>query len=147
MSHTSTINSIAITDQAALRSAIIELKQRGVNCELLENATPRAYYDTQDGMGQAPLVMKLNDSPYDVGFYPRADGQEGFEARTDFFSGHVERVLGAPAGEGENREQAKMGKLYQMYAVHAATNKAVMQGYSVSRNEKADGTIQLQVTV
>lgn len=144
MSHTTAINSVVITDLAALNAAVEELRQNGVRCELINNATPRAYYDSQQGMGEAPMVLKLHDAQYDVGLYPTESG--GYEARTDFWAGEVERVLGNPAESPEQREQAKLGKLFQTYAVCAAENHAAMNGYSTMRDVKDDGTVQLVLT-
>jgi len=144
MSHTTTVSDIMITDVAALRSAVEELKRRGMNIQLRENATPRAYSQGQTGMGQAPFVVNIPDSKYDVGLY-KVEG--GYEARTDFYMGEVEKVLGVTPKKGESATQAKMGKLYQMYGVHAAEQQAFRQGYSPRRVEMADGTMQLQITV
>jgi hypothetical protein len=144
MSHTSTIAGIVMADKTIVAQAIEELKSQGIRCELLENAKPRAYYSDQSGMGTAPLVVKLQDAKYDVGLYPRGDGK-GFEARTDFFGGSVEKVLGAQTANSGEREQAKLGKLYQAYAIQAATREAIRKGYSVQRINKADGSVQLQV--
>ena len=141
MSHTTSIGSVVISDISALNAAIRELKAEGVNCELLENAVPRAYYEDQPDMGLAPIVVKLNDATYDVGLYD--NGKGGFEARTDFYGGSVERELGTKQFEDGEREQAKLGKLFQRYAVCAAENHASMNGYVAQRDLKADGTIQL----
>jgi len=147
MSHTSTINTVVITDEHALRAAIQELKSNGVRCDLLENAKPRAYYNTQEGMqGNAKFVVSLKDSRYDVGLYERADGN-GLEARTDLWGGDVAKQLGAQAQGEESKEQAAMGKLFQTYAVQAATRKATQKGYRVNRVNKEDGTVQLQIAV
>jgi hypothetical protein len=143
MSHTTSLDGILFTDMDALRSAIDELKSNGVNCDLLENATPRAYYKDQSGLGKAPFVVRLNSTDYDVGLYEKEKG--AYEARADFWAGKVSGQLGAEARDGENTDQAKLGKLYQMYAVHAATRQAVRQGYNVHRVTKDDGTIQLRV--
>lgn len=142
MSHTSTIDAIVFTDMGALQAAINELKATGVDCELLENIKPRAYYDNQQGMGVAPYVVKLNKAQYDIGLYKNDDG--GYEARTDFYGGSVEKELGV-TDASVTGEQKKMGKLYQMYGTHAATRKAIQQGYGVTRSTKADGTIQLRI--
>lgn len=146
MSHTTTIDSVTIKDVNALRSAVEELKRNGVNCDLVEDQIPRAYYSSQAGMdSKAPFVVKLNDSRYDVGLY--SDGKGGFEARADLFGGDISRSLGAKAQKGENTQQAAMGKLFQTYAIHAATRKAASQGYSVQRVTQDDGTVQLRVAV
>lgn len=145
MSHTTTVNSIKITDINALRSAVEELSRLGMRISLKQDATPRAYYSEQEGMGLADYVVQLDDSKYDIGLYKSKDGH--YEARTDFYSGSVESVLGVQAGEGEDVSQARMGKLYQMYAVHAAEQQAFRQGYTASRHEMADGTLQVRVAV
>jgi hypothetical protein len=141
MSHTTKIDSVVISDVGALAQAITELTAEGVRCELLENAMPRAYYNNQKGMETAPYVVKLHDSKYDVGLYD--NGQGGYEARADFWAKEVENVLGAKAAGAGDAAQAKMGKLFQRYAVVAAENHAAMNGYSSQRNEQADGTLQL----
>lgn len=144
MSHTTEIDAIKITDVVALRSAIAELKSHGVKCDLLENAVPRAYYNNQEGLGKADFVLKLNDSRYDVGLYN--DDGKGYVARCDFWNREVENLLGARAEEGEDAGMAKLGKLYQTYGIHAATNAAVQQGYAVQRINQDGGAVQLVVT-
>lgn len=146
MSHTTEIKGIVISDASALRAAIQELKSQGIRCDLLENAKPRAYYKEQGGLGQAPFVVKLHDSKYDVGLYAKTEGK-GFEARTDFWNGEVEKVLGAKARKGEDETQAKLGKLFQAYAVAATVRQASQQGYTVSKQYKQDGSVQLRVAV
>ena len=147
MSHTATINSVVISDEHALRSTIIELKSHGINCDLLENTVPRAYYDNQAGMeGKARFVVNLKDSKYDIGLYEREDGK-GFEVRTDLYANQVNAVLGVKAQKGETSEQAALGKLFQTYAIHATTRAATQRGHRVNRVTKQDGTVQLQINV
>lgn len=146
MSHTTTIDAVAITDVDALKAAIKELKDNGIRCDLLENKKPRAYSANQEGMAHpADFVLHLHDSPYDVGLYKNEDN--AYEARTDLWNNHVAKILGVPAGPGESKEQAALGKLFQTYAIHAATRKAVQQGYNVTRVTKEDGSVQLRVAV
>ncbi len=142
MSHTTTIATLLLSDETAIRAAIAELASKGVKCELLENAIPRAYYSDQ--MGQADMVVKLGASRYDVGLYKQADGN--YEAKADFWGHDVENALGAKPAKDDNATQAKLGKFFSLYAAHAATRKAVQQGYQVRRIDNADGSIQLQVT-
>lgn len=144
MSHTATVKSIAIQSITALRAAIAELAQTGVRCSLLENETPRAYYSNQQGMGKADFVVKLDACPYDIGLYKNAEGT--YEARTDFFAGHIEKVLGAKATTPGNADQARMGKLFQMYGVHAAMEAARKKGHMVRRINREDGRVTLEVT-
>lgn len=144
MSHTATVKSIAIQSITALRAAITELAQSGVRCSLLENETPRAYFPNQPGMGKADFVVKLDASPYDIGLYKREDGT--YEARTDFFAGHIEKVLGAKPTTPANADQARMGKLFQLYGVHAAMEAARRKGHMVRRINREDGRVALEVT-
>ena len=145
MSHTATINDVIISDENALRATITELKSKGIKCELLENSMARAYSAGQAGMDRpARFVIQLNDSPYDVGLYERAEGT-GYEARTDLYQNHVRNILGSTRQEGESTQQAALGKLFQTYAVNAATLKATQQGMQVNRVTKQDGTVQLRI--
>lgn len=144
MSHTTFINDVVITDIGALRAAIDELKSNGVKCDLLENAKPRAYYSTQEGMGEAPYVIQLKDSRYDVGLY-YDESSKGYQARADLFAGEVARSLGDIRSGEQNTTKASLGKLYKLYAVHAATRKAIQQGYTVNRINKQDGSVQLRI--
>lgn len=143
MSHTTSIKAIKIQSITALQAAITEMQQAGVKISLVPNATPRAYFPNQDGMGKADFVLKLDDAPYDVGLYKTNDG---YEARTDFFAGHVERILGGQARSADTAQQAKLGKMYQLYGVHATMEQCRRKGQSVRRVTKADGTIALEVT-
>lgn len=147
MSHTTSISSIVIADTNALRLAIAELKAEGIKCDLLENAKPRAYYENQAGLGVAPLVIQLHDARYDVGLYMN-EKIGGYEARTDLYGGSVAKVLGNQHLEGVPNEQTSLGKLYQRYAVCAAEQQALMQGFSPSREYNAQtGDITLTLMV
>lgn len=143
MSHTTEIDAVEIIDIAALKAAVNELAASGINCQLVENAVPRAYYNDQ--LPQAEYVLKLSSSDYDIGFYKRENGK-GYNTRCDFFNNKVQNVLGATRAEGEDAGMAKLGKLYQTYAIHAATHAAVQQGYSVQRVNQPSGAVQLVVS-
>lgn len=144
MSHTTSIKAIKIQSIAALRAAVTELATSGVRCSLVENATPRAYFSDQQGMGQADFVIKLDAAQYDVGLYKQPDNT--YEARTDFYGGSVESCIGGAAKSEEHREQAKMGKLFQMYGVHAAMEQARKKGLNVRRINQQDGTVKLELS-
>lgn len=144
MSHTTAINAIKITDAKHLAKAVEALKAQGIKCSLIANATPRAYFNNQKGMGHADFVLKLDDSPYDIGFYKTADGS--FEPRTDFHAGHIQRILGARASDPSKAQQAQMGKLFQEYGIAGAMDAARKKGYDVRRNTAADGTVTLVMT-
>jgi len=145
MSHTTSISSLRITSISALRAAVEELRSNGMSIQMKANATPRAYSANQVGMGAAPYVIELPGASYDLGVYPAADGN-GFEIRTDFWGGSVEKVLGAKPTSTATATQAKLGRLYQMYVLTATEEQAAEQGMQVERSVEADGTIQLLVT-
>ena len=145
MSHTTTVNNVAINDIGALQAAVAELKANGVACEMLENQLPRAYYSNQAGMETpADYVLRLNNSRYDVGFYKNAEGT--YEPRCDLWGGDIAKQIGVTQREGIGREQAALGKLFNLYSTHAVMRKANQQGYRVQRTNKEDGSVQLQIT-
>lgn len=144
MSHTTTISSIALVSQSAIRGAISDLKSQGIRCELLEKATPRAYYKDQPGMGEADFVIQLQDSRYDVGLYRNNKGQ--YEARADLFAGEISRVLGAERSSDDvPQEQAALGKFFQAYTTRAVEEQASNEGYIVNRSMNADGSVVLNM--
>jgi hypothetical protein len=146
MSHTTAIDSIVFSDIDALTAAVNELISQGVKCSLEKDAVPRAFYQNQSGLGKAPYVLRLHDSRYDIGFYPR-EGRPGMEARTDLFGGDVRAVLGARTKTNdETAQQAALGRLNQAYAIHAATRAATKKGMAVRRINGEDGSVRLVVT-
>jgi hypothetical protein len=148
VSHTTTIKSIVINSKEALVAAVRELNQQGIICNLKENSVPRAYYKGQTGMEKADLVLTLTQAPYDIGLYKQTNGE--YELRTDFWGGHVEKLLSSHASSEdrtpETKVQAKLGKLYQSYAANAAEIAAQNQGYQTQRVNAKDGSMQIVVT-
>lgn len=142
MSHTTTIKDIVFADLTALQAAADDLRDRGIDCNLIENAIPRAYYDNQ--LGEAPYVLRLNESRYDVGFY-QEDGTEGLVPKCDLYANEISRQLGAKQEEGVSREAAAIGKLRNAYAVAATTNQAIQSGATVNRVDNEDGSVQLVI--
>ncbi|ALT58022.1 hypothetical protein FDG94_gp029 [Pseudomonas phage SM1] len=121
-----------------------ELRASGMNIDIATDAVPRAYFQNQQGMGKAPYVIRLHDAKYDVGVYALPDGS-GYELRTDFWGGSVERVVGAKASSSETTEQAKLGRIFQAYALNAAEQHAHQQGMTTTRSVGQDGAIELLV--
>ena len=146
MSHTTEITSVSFSDIKALESAVSDLQSQGIRCKLETGGKPRGYYNNQMGLGAADYVLRLEDSPYDVGFYKSG---KGYAARTDLFNGHVSKILGVPVASSEpgRMEMASLGKLNQAYAVHSAIRQATKQGHTVRRINKPDGSIQLVMEV
>jgi hypothetical protein len=147
MSHTTTIGTVAITDIAALRAAVQDLKNSGVQCELAEKTTPRMYFRHQEV--QCDYVLKLPMAKYDVGFQKQENGT--YLPITDLYGQSVAGQLGAscPMPNSEaGRAQHAVGKLMQGYARHAATNAARAKGYTVERSwTDAEGNTQLVLAV
>lgn len=144
MSHTTSISAVKISSIEALRAAVAELNMNGIRCELKANETPRAYYSEQSGLGRADYVLRMENSRYDVGFYRQED--DTYEARADFWASEISRELGSRTVAPERRDQAQIGKLLQLYAVHAATEAARRKGLSVRRIPAQDGKIKLELT-
>ena len=143
MSHTTSIAGMKITDVAALKSAVAELAASGVNCSLVEGQIPRSY--PGNPMSKADFVLKLPGSRFDVGFYKQADGT--YEPQSDFYDGGVEGIIGAKASAPERAAQARIGKLLQMYGIHATTNVARKKGWTLRRVTGENGAVKLRVAV
>lgn len=143
MSHVTTIDELVFSDTEALKAAVAALQKGGIKCSLRANHVPRAYYAGQ--LPQADQVLCLDDANYDIGFYHDAQ-KKGMVAKTDFYAGSVQKVLGAKIKDGESVAQANMGKLYHAYAVEAAKRQAIRQGYQVRTVNKPDGSVQLVMT-
>lgn len=145
MSHTTEIKNVVFSDVEALRLAVADLNKAGVKCTLAENSTARGYFSNQTGMdGVWDYVLKMDNCPYDIAFCKR-EGANEYVARTDLYGGSVASVLGVRAKDSEDPNQAALGKLYQAYAINAATRQAIRQGYTVRRVAKPDGSVQLIV--
>lgn len=91
VSHSTTIKTVPIKSQSALRAAIAELQSNGVNIELQENCKPRMYYKNQiakqivstakegefsfnEDPDVCDFVIHLPDSFYDIGLLRQEDG-------------------------------------------------------------------------
>lgn len=146
MSHTTTLKGLVIRDVDAIKSAVAELKSKGIKIDLVENARPRMYYATQHG--QCAYVLKL-DGPYDVGLDRKADGT--FTPVFDTWLGYVSSVLGVPTQDLRTPEEqglAVIGKFSQSYAKFAAINQAVMMGYAVDDvSTDENGNVHLTIAV
>lgn len=134
MSHTSKIDSVKITDIDAVKQAIEDLNKMGIKCSLRENATPRAYYADQKGMGIAPYVVHLQDCTYDVGLYKSDDGKY-YEPRADLFAKKIKNILGV---EGDTL-QDHIGKLLNAYSARATMRAAIRKGYQCNRIQNDNG--------
>jgi len=148
MSHTTKLQGIEIVDEAALVQAINDLKAKGLAVEVVRNAVPRMYYADQHG--KCPIVMRIKDGKYDVGF-DRVDGK--LVPVFDEWQGYVAAFVGEPVAldekiTKEERAQRAIGKLLKRYARNAMYSAATQQGYLVeSEHEDAQGNIHLRINV
>ena len=151
MSHTTKIKKVAITDIPALYAAVAELQQAGVNCEMVQNSKARMYSQGQtDSLGICDHVLKLHNSPYDIGFTKEPDGS--YVPAFDEWGGHVAGTgVGAACpvpSSAEGKMQHAIGKLMQGYGKHAAINQARREGYTVesaSYNKKNELVLEIAV--
>lgn len=146
MSHTTTIQGINITDTNAIRKAVDNLRARGVNISLAENATPRMYYEHQAReVGVCDFVLKLPEAAYDVGLKKQEDGT--FAPIFDEWAGSVSNQIGGQCAIPQTAEEKSMwaiGAFSQEYNKEAAIAAAQAQGYSVqSATTDADGNVNL----
>ncbi len=152
MSHTTTIKSVVIRDVAALKKTVLDLQSKGVKCSLVENAVPAMYYNNQ--VGKCEYVLRLDDAlyagkRYDIGFQKQADGTYAtvFDDWGRAISGQVGAACPMP-NTPEGKAQHIIGQLLQGYAVNAAINAAVSQGYVVEgHTTDADGNVHLNINV
>ena len=146
MSHTTSIKGVNIKDVSAMRAAVQTLKNNGIRCDLLENARPRMYYADQHG--NCDFVLKLHDGQYDVGFDKQSDGS--YNPVFDEWGQHVGKQIGASCpmpNTPEGKAQHQIGQFMQAYAVEAATNAAIAQGYFVeSRSVDQQGQVHLTLS-
>lgn len=130
MSHTTTLKSVAINDIVALEEAVTFLKERGLDAELIQDAKPRMYYENQ--YGKCDYVLRLKNSPYDIGFAKQADGS--YAPVFDSWNGYLQSQIGNPSSckiptTAEEREAAAVASLLNAYGVHAAKRQLESEGY------------------
>lgn len=141
MSHTQYLDSVRISDPVALAAAVKEMKDAGVDCALMENAMPRAYFTNQRGMDtNAPFVLKLHKGKYDVGFYP-TEKVGVLEPRFDNYRNEVGKILGV----SRDTPQAPIGKLVHSYQIHATMRQAAKEGHHARRVVGQNGTEQVVI--
>jgi len=147
MSHTTTLKNVAIRDVMAMQQAVNDLQAEGINCELVENESPRMYYTKQGE--KCEYVLKLKDGQYDLGFKYQDDGT--YAPVLDTWGGHLGKQIGATCpmpDSQEGRAQHAIGKFMQGYSRNATINAAVQKGYSVEGTETdADGNVHLTIGV
>jgi len=132
MSHTTKIDTVPVKDIEAVKSAVSELKQQGINIELLTNVNPRMYYKNQHG--NCDFVLNLKDSVYDVGLNAVKDSNgyiDHYEYVFDEHANYVGKVLGIPSQAGADPILAQLAKFTSLYSKHAAINSARNQGFNV----------------
>ena len=142
MSHVTRLSGIKYSDVKAIEQAVADLQKQGIKCSLVRNQKPRVH-----GMDASPVcdyVLKLNGA-YDVGFEKQKDGT--FSPVFDSYQNHVGKEIGATCPmphTAEGKLQHQMGKFAQAYALNAAKNKAMAEGYMVeSEGIDSEGNVNL----
>lgn len=92
-------------------------------------------------MGKADYTVSLPTCKFDIGVYRGEDNS--YELRTDFWGGDIEKLFGAPASTPETKDQARLGKLFQLYGLNAAQEVARKKGLMTRRVVKENGAIAL----
>lgn len=143
MSNNAIINAVSINDVNAIRAAVDELKQQGVNIALKENAKQRSYFTSQEIL--CPYVLHLPDCRFDVGLKAKAGG--GYEMVCDLHNGLIAQHLGTTKGTSDS-EQKAVGRFLQTYAKHAAMNAATAAGHMIEQcyNDE-EGNVQILAAV
>lgn len=181
MSNTIIVTAVAIRDIESLKLAVKELQAAGINCSLVEKAVPRLYYPEQlqksvadGGLGRSTdvcdYVLKLDDSPYDVGFIKDEHGV--YRPVFDDFTLHrattkykdVQSVLGVPFNPAKVNAKMKpadmamhkfveqenyayrIGKLTRAYSKHNAHRIASKLRKRITKTEEKDGRQRIHIS-
>jgi hypothetical protein len=150
MSHTTTIKKVLIKDTNALESAVKNLQEQGIKCELVRDQVPKMYYPSQEKeIGKCDYVLKIDGSKYDVGFKKDADGN--YFPVFDEWANNIGSKVGASCpmpNSKEGQSQHAIGKLMQEYGKEAAINAATNDGYhidSVETDEEGNQVLLINV--
>lgn len=108
---------------------VLEEAARLLGCEVARNAIARGY---NENTIQALMVIIPPESPYDVAANREEDGN--ICLTTDWYMGHVEKVLGV-----------EYGLLKQRYAVAMTKRQAKTLMANVVEETLEDGSIRLRV--
>lgn len=169
MSHTTTVKSVPIKSRSALRSAAQALRSAGINCELVENAVPRMFYENQIRMhiqskmpeayryhanpDECDFILRLPGCRYDIGFL--TDIKTGdLIPLFDDWAKSISNTLGAKftgvvehwSGQRDDTEQTlhSIGKLLQEYSKQAIMESAAQDGISIESCEyDKEGVLQI----
>ena len=141
MSHVAKIE-VEIKDLEALAAAAKRL-----GGELVEQKH-YAWYGTSVGdyplpegftaadLGKCEQAIRFPGAKYEIGVVKRRDGRPGYTLLWDFWQGGY----GLTKAIGDKGE-----RLSQAYGVEAATRAARRQGYTVTEQQQADGSVVLKV--
>jgi len=143
MSHVATID-LEIKDLGCLERAAKALgmefardqkKYRWWGHSVGDYPLPKGFAEGDLGKCEHALSIPDNRQAYEVGVVPRRDGRPGYTLLWDFYGG----------GYGLQDKIGKDGnKLKQEYAVQVAMKHARLQGYTVARQLRKDGTVVLK---
>lgn len=149
MSHTIEVGATPITSVPAIEAMAAGLCKQGIRCSVQKNAKARMYFENQitnqvyakraERKGSplvfgadpevCPLVLKLEDSPYDVAFIPTEDG--AYIPFFDPWKGHIARQLGF-LDVTDDEATHHLGRMLQGYTKAAVTQQLEAEGFSVT---------------
>lgn len=145
MSHTTTVKGVSIVDPKAIKRAVKRLQKQGVAIQLVENATPRMYYRSQEKeVGTCEYVLKLERSRYDVGL--KLDRKtKSYEVILDLWAGSIKGQLGAKGVVPSDAAEAEVAisQFRQAYGFAVVASDLEMQGYTVTEKMAEDGSLTI----
>ena len=141
MSHTTTVKA-DIRSATAIKAAVAELKNQGVNVVLKTNVQPRMYYENQHPEKSA-FVLHFPNSRYDVGLDRQANGT--YALAFDAWGGDIAKQIGDT--RCKDKAMAPVAKFVQSYTKHAAIQAAQAKGYIVSGSSVNPKTGEVNLTI
>lgn len=138
MSHNVTVKHVKIASIPALQAAIKELRQEGIEVDLLKNSAQRGYRHSSHKT--YPYVIRVSNAKYDIALIPDLDGS-GYTPAFDQYLGEIKKELGMLTGATQHKDvacaasspQADIGKLLQRYSVCLIEQEARNKGLSCAR--------------
>ena len=176
MSHTTTVKTVQIKSVSALKKMAINLKNKGLNVELVENAVPRMYYKDQiartlkkssapmqyhSNVEECDFVLVVKDSYYDIGFLKNVDGEyvplfDNFSFPSPYHMGDIHRkplieITGVTAPKSTPKKEIinySIGKVLQEYSLCATVEACEEAGYTITKSIVDEhGSIHIEVEV
>ena len=140
MSHNVLIKNVKIVSITALRRAITELSNEGIQVSFEETNTFRTYRGQSN---KCDYCVRLPGQPYDVGLVKQSDGSYlPYLDASMFPRNGVGLSCAWQQGDGyQDYERSAIGKLLQRYGTCVAEDSLAMAGHAFERAVDAAGNI------